>query len=72
MMYKAMKREQIRELKKESRFKEMIEAMVLANDEAFGDIRNLLFDREIGTNLLTEFATTDRAKDMLAICREVQ
>lgn len=49
----------------------MVEAIVQADREAFSDMRNLMFDREIGTNLLTEFATAEHAKDMIAVCLEI-
>lgn len=57
MYYKTLKREQITKLKNEKLYSEMIEAIKQADVLAYGDIRNLLFDRELGTNVLTEFAT---------------
>ena len=71
MTYKALKREQLDSFKLQKKYKEMIQAIKEAELTAFGDIRNLLFEREIGTNLLTEFATAKRAEELLDIMRQI-
>ncbi len=55
MTYKMLKKKQMDKLKEDGKFKELIAAISKANLTAFGDIRNILFDREIGTNILSEF-----------------
>ena len=39
-------------------------AIVDADLSAFGDIRNLLFDRELGTNVLTEIVDSEKLIQM--------
>ena len=41
-----------------------MKAIVEADMSAFGDVRNLLFDRELGTNVMTEFADSERVIEM--------
>ncbi len=45
-------------------------AIVEADMSAFGDVRNLLFDRELGTNVMTEFADSERVIEMVKEIRK--
>jgi hypothetical protein len=54
MTYKTLKLQQLLKLKNEGQCKRFVEAIANADFKAFGDIRNLLFERELGTNILTD------------------
>lgn len=74
MIYKGLKRDQISQLKKDGQYTEMMTAIVESDLNAFKDLRNLLFDRELGTNLLSEFVTNDASDfdKLLSIMDEVK
>ena len=57
MTYKNLKRSQLNNFKKQNDFTNLIKSIIQADLTAFGDLRNLIFDRELGTNILTEFVT---------------
>jgi hypothetical protein len=57
MLYKTLKQQQLDKLKKDKQFKEYVAAIKDCQLEAYADLRNLLFDREIGTNILTQYFT---------------
>ena len=59
MIYKSLKMEQIADLKTKELYHEMIQAIKETDLNCFKDMRNLLFDRELGTNILTEFVTSE-------------
>jgi hypothetical protein len=66
------KRQQIGRLKAEKKWKEMIKAIQESEIMAFGDIRNIMFDREIGTNIITDMVTKEREKDLILLLREIK
>lgn len=59
MIYKSLKMEQVADLKSKEHYHEMIQAIKETDLNCFKDLRNLLFDRELGTNMLTEFVTSE-------------
>lgn len=48
---------------REKKYSEMIEEIFSAELKAFADIKNLLFDTEIGTNVLTYLIQKDNEDD---------
>lgn len=74
MTYKHLKRQQVTKLRKQREFVQMVTAIRDADLTAFGDVRNLLFERELGTNILSESVTGQEkdAEDMLTIAEEVK
>jgi hypothetical protein len=57
MTYKVLKRQQLIRLRKERKFEDFVKCLKNADLNAFVDLRNLIFDREIGTNILTDLIT---------------
>jgi hypothetical protein len=54
MQYKVLKHQQLTALVKAGQYSEYVAALKGAELSAFGgDIRNLIFDKEIGTNVLS-------------------
>jgi|LauGreDrversion4_2_1035121.scaffolds.fasta_scaffold69370_1 hypothetical protein len=64
MTYKVLKNKQLSKLKSHS-CEAYVRAIVDADLTAFGDLRNLFFERELGTNILSEIYDDDKLIEMI-------
>eukprot|EP00347_Sterkiella_histriomuscorum_P012585 403368003 len=71
MVYKRLKNEKLKSLKAQEKYSEFLDEIVSADMRAFSDIRNILFDREFGTNILTDLATNTKQQSFLKMLKKI-
>ncbi|CDW88097.1 UNKNOWN [Stylonychia lemnae] len=71
MMYKNLKNKQLSHLKQSKQYDQLIEQILRVDLKVYGDIRNILFDREIGTNILTDLARYSSQEDFFELLKKI-
>jgi len=70
MTYKRLKIEQLNNFKRSKDYTGFVQALNRMIIKAFGDIRNLVFDKIIGTNILSDLIRFETQDDFIHLLKE--